>query len=168
MATVADELERLRQLREPSQEGSSVSMTEATWKKYLDAAEAAYPGPRRFKKWKMAGRPPLTVDDDIKCGADVQVSDDDEDWEPCGNRSRFIVERFDEDESFGTLGGGEESCEEHLEEAVCGMIGGDDDVRAVVALRWDKCEEADGAASGDACRRLGMTPRQHDPGLPVV
>lgn len=116
------------------------------WQKYLAAVDAtpdALAG-KRYHQWVDAGRPPLHVEDGATCGYGVEtgetvalVEGDAPTYEDCGKPSRFVVERSDGDESFGLLGGGEESCEEHLAETVAGMIGGDE-VRAVVSIRWDK------------------------------
>jgi hypothetical protein len=77
----------------------------------------------------------LTADPDIKCSA-VVVADEDDAY-PCGAPSRFQVARSDGDESYGINGGSDEACEEHLAESVAGMIDGDDEVIALVSLRWD-------------------------------
>lgn len=110
--------------------------------KYLDALEVRYPGPRRFREWVAAGRPPLTVDDTAVCVAGVKdegSEDADENgWRECYKRSAFIVERSDEDPSFGELGGGAEACEEHVWETIFSMMDGDDTIRAVVTPRWAK------------------------------
>jgi hypothetical protein len=55
---------------------------------------------------------------------------------PCTAMSRFVVERSDGDQSFG-WDGKHESCAGHLADVVTGMVSGDD-VRAVVAIRWDR------------------------------
>ena len=55
----------------------------------------------------------------------------------CRQVSRFQVSRSDGDQSYGT-GGGAEACEDHLTDAVLGMVDGDEQVRAVVTVRWDK------------------------------
>ena len=64
---------------------------------------------------------------------------------PCGKPSLFIVSRSDGDENFGGGGGTEEACEEHLADAVIGMVDGDESIRAVVTIRWDKTEAATAA-----------------------
>lgn len=63
----------------------------------------------------------------------------------CGKPSRFIVARDDGDESYGSGGGTEEACEEHLAAVVLGMVDGDEDVSAIVTVRWGEPEEADHA-----------------------
>lgn len=84
----------------------------------------------------------LTADAGVTC-ADLVGSDDDEDGpRPCGKPSRFTVSRSDRDTSFGSGGGTEEACEGHLAGVVAGMVAGDDHVRAVVTIRWDKPEAA--------------------------
>lgn len=55
----------------------------------------------------------------------------------CVTASRFVVARSDGDPSYGSEGGSEESCEQHLVQAVAGMIDGDPDVSAIVSIRWD-------------------------------
>lgn|SRR5487761_935269 len=72
----------------------------------------------------------------VACSAIAGHGDDEA--EPCGKPSRFLVERSDGDRSYGINGGSDESCEEHLTETVAGMIDGDENVRAVVTIRWDK------------------------------
>lgn len=80
---------------------------------------------------------PLTADPKITCnGSDPNVFDD-EPMIECMQMSRFQVSRSDGDESYGTGGGTEEACEQHLADAVSGMVNGDANVRAVVAIRWD-------------------------------
>jgi hypothetical protein len=82
----------------------------------------------------------LTAETDAAC---AHVVDDEEDGpRPCGELSRFVVARSDGDTSFGAGGGTEEACADHLAEAVAGMVDGDEHVRAVVTIRWDKCETA--------------------------
>jgi hypothetical protein len=78
----------------------------------------------------------LTVDENVKCSAIVDHGGEDG-IGPCGKPSRFVVERSDQDESYGVNGGSEESCEEHLAEAVTGMINGDAEITAIVTPRWD-------------------------------
>jgi hypothetical protein len=73
-------------------------------------------------------------------------SEEDGLWDKCVRPSRYVVERSDGDTSFGTNGGTEESCEQHLVEAVAGMVDGDEHVRAVVTIRWDE-PEAEAVAS---------------------
>jgi hypothetical protein len=80
----------------------------------------------------------LTAEDDAFCRYDVE--DEEEGPRECGKLSRNVVARSDGDTDFGSGGGTEESCEEHLAEIVAGMVNGDDHVRAVVTIRWDKCE----------------------------
>lgn len=83
----------------------------------------------------------LTADDSITCNAFVD-SEEDGLWDQCTKPSRFVVERSDGDKSYGTCDGTEESCEEHLADAVSGMVDGDEGVRAVVTIRWNKGEAA--------------------------
>lgn len=82
------------------------------------------------------------------CTASVDSDVEDENggrWaQPCGKRSRFIVARTDADESYGSGGGTEEACEEHLAAAVLGMVDGDEDVSAIVTVRWNEPEGGDG------------------------
>src|SRR3954454_2986563 len=99
----------------------------------------------RFRRWVDAGRPPLTVDDTALCVAGVKDEGhedaDDHGWRECLKPSRYIVERSDFDASFGELGGGAESCEEHLQETVDTMVDGSSDkneIRAVVTIRWNE------------------------------
>lgn len=72
----------------------------------------------------------------ITCQWDVSPAGDDEDAMPCGAVSHFVVERSDHDPSFG-WDGKHEACEEHLAVVVSSMIDGDDEVTAVVTIRWD-------------------------------
>jgi hypothetical protein len=73
--------------------------------------------------------PVLLADPSITCTA--------RDPDPCGKLARFVVSRSDGDLLYGAGGGTEEACEAHLADAVTGMIGGDENVDAVVAIRWD-------------------------------
>lgn len=82
----------------------------------------------------------VTAEDDAFCHYDVE--DEEEGPRECGKLSRYVVARSDGDTAFGSGGGTEESCEEHLAEIVPGMVNGDEHVRAVVTIRWDKCETA--------------------------
>jgi hypothetical protein len=50
------------------------------------------------------------------------------------------VSRSDGDQGFGSGGGTEETCEEHLAETVGGMVGGEENVCAVVVIRWNNDE----------------------------
>jgi hypothetical protein len=77
----------------------------------------------------------LTFSDAITCDAFAR-SEEDGLWDKCVRPSRYVVERSDGDRSFGAGGGTEESCEEHLVETVAGMVDGDEQVRAVVTIRW--------------------------------
>ncbi len=78
---------------------------------------------------------------DVACTTDVGDVDDAEDWiRPCGKPSRFVVARSDGDSSFGANGGSEEACEEHLADAVLGMVDGDETVSAVITIRWGEAE----------------------------
>lgn len=80
---------------------------------------------------------PLTVDPGATCQEDIADPDDGETLiGSCSEPSRFVVERSDRDQSFG-WDGKHESCEAHLADVVLGMVGGDDQVRAVVTIRWD-------------------------------
>lgn len=81
---------------------------------------------------------------DVTCTTDVELEGEDA-WEdehgrragrPCGKPSRFVVARSDGDSSFGGNGGSEEACEEHLADAVLGMVDGDETVSAVITVRW--------------------------------
>lgn len=85
---------------------------------------------------KRARAAALTVDENVKCSA--VVPDEEEDAVPCGALSRYQVARSDGDESFGINGGSDEACEEHLAEAIDGMINGDTGITAAVTIRWDK------------------------------
>ncbi len=79
----------------------------------------------------------LTVSDDAKC-TEVVGDDEDEDGpHECGKLSRFVVERSDGDKTYGSGGGTEEACPQHLADVVSGMVDGDTGVRAVVSIRWD-------------------------------
>jgi hypothetical protein len=77
---------------------------------------------------------PLAVSRDARCTAVRRAEDRGE----CGRTSRFVVERSDGDESFGSGGGTEESCGKHLPATVLAMVSGDTGVRAVVTIRWDE------------------------------
>lgn len=61
----------------------------------------------------------------------------------CGKPSVFIVARSDGDKSYGVNGGTGEACEGHLAEVVAGMVEGDENIRAVVTIRWDDPEGSD-------------------------
>lgn len=78
------------------------------------------------------GTLPLHADPSVTCTAGFG---DDGEW--CGKPSRFAVRRSDGNPSFGAGGGTEEACEKHLSLAVTGMIDGDENIRAIVAIRWD-------------------------------
>jgi hypothetical protein len=77
----------------------------------------------------------ITVEENIKCSAVVVV--DENDAYPCGAPSRYQVARSDGDKSYGVNGGSDEACEEHLAEAVAGMVDGDAEITAFVTVRWD-------------------------------
>lgn len=75
---------------------------------------------------------PLIIQPDAACEAE-----DRDRWDevyPCGALSRFVVERDDHNPSYSPA----ESCENHLAETVAGMADGDDKVRLIVTIRWDK------------------------------
>lgn len=55
----------------------------------------------------------------------------------CTAISRFVIWRSDGDLSFG-WDGKHEACADHLADVVTGMVNGDPQVRAVVAIRWDQ------------------------------
>lgn len=57
--------------------------------------------------------------------------------EPCMEYSRFCVTRSDGDESFGPA----EACDEHLADAVAGIVSGETDISAVVTIRWGEVPE---------------------------
>jgi hypothetical protein len=84
----------------------------------------------------------LRYDPTVLCSGYVRDPFGDEDgygrpcYAPCEQPSRYQVARSDHDPSFGINGGSDEACEEHLAQAVTGMISGDD-VSAVVTIRWD-------------------------------
>lgn len=80
----------------------------------------------------------LGADPSITCA--TFIGDEESEAEQCSNLSRFVVSRSDGDMSYGINGGSEEACEEHLAEAVTGMVGGDEHVTAIVAIRWDAAE----------------------------
>lgn len=83
------------------------------------------------------------LDAKVTCTADVGDPGDEEDWiRPCGKPSRFAVARSDGDSSFGANGGSEEACEEHVADAVLGMVGGDETVSAVITIRWGALDDA--------------------------
>lgn len=84
----------------------------------------------------------LTVRDDATC--ETPIDDEEEGARPCGKPSRFVVERSDGDQSY--MPG--ESCEEHLAGTVSGMVDGDEHVRAVVSIRWDRPEVREVSANG--------------------
>jgi hypothetical protein len=100
----------------------------------------------------------LTVDENVKCSAVVVVDEDDAC--PCGALSRYQVARSDGDESYGINGGSDEACGEHLAETVAGMIDGDAEVAAIVAIRWD--EPGTGSGRGDV-----MFPRDNSSSTPL-
>jgi hypothetical protein len=79
----------------------------------------------------------LTVDPAVTCQWDVKPADPEDAYEVCGKTSRFVVERSDGDRSFG-WDGKHESCEGHLAEVVAGMVDGNDQIRAIVTIRWDE------------------------------
>lgn len=83
---------------------------------------------------------PLAVSRDARCTAVRRA----EDGRECGRTSRFVVERSDGDESFGSGGGTEESCGKHLRDTVLAMVSGDEGVRAVVTIRWDEAVTGNG------------------------
>jgi hypothetical protein len=93
------------------------------------------------------GGEPITVEDNARCGSVVVVDEDDA--YPCGAPSRYLVERSDGDTSYGENGGSAEACDEHLAETVDGMVHGDDTVRAIVTIRWDKPDETTATAGED-------------------
>lgn len=64
------------------------------------------------------------------------VDDEEEGPHDCGKLSRYVVSRSDRNTSYGEGGGTAEACEDHLSDAVTGMVDGDENVRAVVAIRW--------------------------------
>jgi hypothetical protein len=78
------------------------------------------------------------------------ADDEEEGVHDCGKLSRYVVARSDGDKSFGAGGGTEEACEEHLADAVSGMVDGDENVRAVVTIRWTEYVAATAAGEGQA------------------
>lgn len=99
----------------------------------LDVADA-------IREQTTAARPgdaaSLTASDSVKCTEIVGDEEDEDGLHECGKMSRYVVERSDGDTSFGSGGGTEEACEEHLSDVVVGMVNGDDRIRAVVSIRW--------------------------------
>lgn len=83
------------------------------------------------------------IDETVTCAA--IIDDEDMGVGPCGATSRFIVSRSDGDTSYGINGGSEEACEKHLADAVLGMVEGDVNVHAIVAIRWDPSEDLSGS-----------------------
>ncbi len=88
------------------------------------------------------------------------VAEPDEFPGPCDAISQFVVERSDGDTSFG-WDGKHEACEYHLAEVVAGMADGDDQVRAVVAIRW--WDDREGCPCPCGCPATG---RRDDDGTP--
>jgi hypothetical protein len=82
------------------------------------------------------------LDAKVTCSAEIADEDGDKEYgQPpfgtsCPKPSRFVVARSDGDSSFGVNGGSEEACEEHLADAVLGMVDGDETVSAVITIRW--------------------------------
>lgn len=91
----------------------------------------------------LRGGTPLTVQPDAVCGGLVPDPGDAEFAYDCANHSRFLVERSDGDKSFGENGGSTEACAGHLADAVTGMIDGDENIRAIVSIRWNAPEGED-------------------------
>ena len=91
--------------------------------------------------------PALTASASVPCAGYNPDPDEPGLVDECTEPSRFVVWRSDFDTSYGINGGSEEACERHLAEAVAGMTGGDESIRAVVAVRWDAPPE-DGAVPG--------------------
>ena len=89
----------------------------------------------------LRGGTPLTVQPDAVCGGYVIDPNDNEFAYDCGNHSCFLVERSDGDKSFGENGGSTEACAAPLADAGAGMIDGDENIRAVVSIRWSTPEE---------------------------
>jgi hypothetical protein len=87
----------------------------------------------------------LYAEENLLCNAWFEDRSEDPDDEgllvECTKPSRFCVSRSDGDQSYGTGGGTEEACEEHLADAVCGMVDGHEHIQAIVAIRWDRYEE---------------------------
>lgn len=83
----------------------------------------------------------LYASDMTLCNAWFKDPEDEGLYIECTRPSRFCVSRSDGDKSYGTGGGTEEACPEHLADAVSGMVDGDENVRAVVAVRWNRHEE---------------------------
>lgn len=82
------------------------------------------------------------LDPKVTCTTELEDEDGDdvEGHRPfggtCPKPSRFVVARSDGDSSFGVNGGSEEACEDHLADAVLGMVDGDETVNAVITIRW--------------------------------
>ena len=76
----------------------------------------------------------LTVEPDATC---AYLFEDDAGVYPCGDTSRFVVERTDEQR------GATEACEGHLPDMVLDMAGGDTEVPLLVTIRWDRETEAE-------------------------
>jgi hypothetical protein len=93
------------------------------------------PGTGRERQEPPAG---LLADPSITC---TFIVDDGGSAGVCHEISRFAVARSDGDPSYGAKGGTEEACEGHLADAVCGMVDGDENVQAIVTLRWDRAED---------------------------
>ena len=74
------------------------------------------------------------------------VEDEEEGPHDCGKPSRFIVARSDLDASYGSGGGTDEACEDHLAGSVAGMLEGDPSLHAIVIVRWDDIPGDTGAA----------------------
>lgn len=71
------------------------------------------------------------------CEWEVKVADGE--YDPCGQRSRFAVERSDHDPSYRPAADRApmEACEAHLADTVMALMDGDDRIHAVVKPRWD-------------------------------
>jgi hypothetical protein len=71
------------------------------------------------------------------CEWEVQAPDSE--FDPCGQPSRFLVQRSDHDPSYDATADRvpAESCEAHLAETVMALMDGNDAITAVVVPRWN-------------------------------
>lgn len=82
--------------------------------------------------------PALTAGPEHICAWYVGSEDDEEGPRECGEVSRYLVERSDGNEDYGEHGGSAEACHGHLADVSLSMIDGDEDVRAVITVRWSE------------------------------
>lgn len=78
----------------------------------------------------------LTVSDSAPC--EYRFADDEDTW-PCGELSRFLVERADGNPAYVPA----ECCAEHVSTFLLELTDGDTDTQLIVTIRWD-ADEAPG------------------------